>query len=108
MAPSLIPCPHCGCHAKSTETRCPSCGESFRRDGGSIPRAAVAALLGLTAAGALAGACSAPVAAYGPALTTGGSGTGNGGSGGSTTTASITFTTGTGGAPPADAGGDGG
>jgi hypothetical protein len=36
---------------------CPSCGEPLRREDGSLPRTAVALLLGLTAAGALASSC---------------------------------------------------
>jgi hypothetical protein len=89
MAPALLPCSHCGCHAKSTETRCPSCGEPIRREDGSVQRTAVAVLLGLTAAGALAGACSssATVALYGAAVTTSttSGGAGGGGTGGSGT-----------------------
>ena len=92
MAPSLIPCPGCGCHAKSTEASCPSCGAPLRGGDGSIPRTAVAVLLGLSAAGAIAGACSSSTSTlvpdYGIAVTTssatgsGGSGTGGSGTGG--------------------------
>jgi serine/threonine protein kinase len=59
MASALLPCAHCHCHAKSTEVTCPSCGAPLRRTDGSVPRSAVAVLLGLTAAGALAGSCGA-------------------------------------------------
>jgi hypothetical protein len=86
MAPVLVPCPHCGCHAKSVETSCPSCGETLRRDDGSVQRTAVAVLLGLTAAGAIGAACSSssgpqPEPAYGIAFTT----TSTSGTGGSST-----------------------
>jgi hypothetical protein len=77
MPPALIVCPSCACHAKSTETECPSCGEPLRRKDGTVPRAAVAVLLGLTAAGAAGGACSST----GPGGGAGGSGTGTGGTG---------------------------
>jgi hypothetical protein len=94
MAPALIPCPHCGCHAKSVEVSCPSCGETLHRGDGSVQRTAVAVLLGLTAAGALAGACSS-----------------TGGGGGGTTTAEpaygisvSTSASGTGGSAAGDAG----
>jgi hypothetical protein len=84
MAPVLIPCPHCECHARSTEATCPSCGEPLRRGDGSVGRSAVAVLLGLTATGALAGSCGggfAPQADYGVAITTSGTGTGGAGGG---------------------------
>lgn len=45
----MVPCPACGCHAKSHEIACPHCGESLRRADGTIPRTAAAILLGLTA-----------------------------------------------------------
>jgi hypothetical protein len=97
MAPVLIPCAHCGCHAKSVDVQCPSCGEPLRRNDGSVPRTAVAVLLGLTAAGALAGSCgdSGPVVEYGIAMTTSSSGTGStssagAGTGGATASSSST------------------
>jgi hypothetical protein len=97
MAPALIPCAHCGCHAKSTETLCPSCGEALRHADGSAQRTAVAVLLGLTAAGVLGASCSSsasdphPLPAYGISITTsstsgtGGAGTGGAGTGGGST-----------------------
>jgi hypothetical protein len=61
----------------SSETTCPSCGEPLRRTDGSLPRAAVAVLLGLTAAAVGAGSCTGGVAVhYGIAQT------GSGGAGG--------------------------
>jgi hypothetical protein len=79
MGSFLIPCPNCHCHAKSVELTCPSCGEPLRRSDGSVPRTAVAVLLGLTAAGALMGACGNTVAAfYGVAVTSGAGGAGGG------------------------------
>jgi hypothetical protein len=51
VAPVLIPCVHCGCHAKSAEVKCPTCGEPLRRKDGTLPRPAAAVLLGLIAAG---------------------------------------------------------
>jgi hypothetical protein len=104
MPPALIVCPSCACHAKSVETTCPSCGEPLRRTDGSLPRAAVAVLLGLTAAAVGTGSCSGTVAvhygiaqtgaggvqsssfseaaAYGVAQTTGPGAGGGGGTGG--------------------------
>jgi hypothetical protein len=85
MAPALIPCPHCGCHAKSVEVSCPSCGETLHRGDGSVQRTAVAVLLGLTAAGALAGACSstgAVISQTGTSSGTGGAGSTTIGAGG--------------------------
>jgi hypothetical protein len=98
MASSLIPCPHCGCHARSAETHCPSCGEPIRHDDGSVPRSALAVLLGLTAAGAFAASCSGPVALYGPAQTTSGTSSGtSSGTGGATTSSFVVTSSGTGG-----------
>jgi hypothetical protein len=90
MASLLVPCGHCNCHAKSTDATCPSCGEPLRRSDGSVPRSAVAVLLGLTAAGALAGSCSSsgPVVYYGPAPTTTSSGAGGAGGTGGTSASS--------------------
>jgi hypothetical protein len=88
MTSALVPCPRCDCHAKPTEVTCPSCGEPLRREDGSVPRSAVALLLGLTAAGALASSCgsgSTPAIFYGPALTTTTSTASSGGTGGSST-----------------------
>src|SRR6185437_7554090 len=65
MAPTLIPCPTCGCHAKSAETTCPSCGAELRRKDGSLPRTAAAVLLGLTTATVGAGACGRAVVVEG-------------------------------------------
>ncbi len=111
MAPSLIPCARCGCHVKSTDPVCPSCGTPLRRDDGSIPRTAVAVLLGLTAAGAFAASCgnSAPVVHYGFAPGTSSSSAGTGGTGGGGTGGGVTFTTtsgtgGTGGSGASDGG----
>ena len=91
MPPALIVCPSCACHAKSSETRCPTCDRPLRREDGGVSRAAVAVLLGLTAASAIAAnACGSdtPVSYYGGAMT--------GGSPTTTTTQSITSTTSTG------------
>jgi hypothetical protein len=90
MASLLVPCAHCHCHAKSTEVTCPSCGEPLRRNDGSVPRSAVAVLLGLTAASALSGSCSGSISSsgtqvfYGPAPTSNeaSSSSGTGGTGG--------------------------
>src|SRR5262245_16010779 len=85
MGSFLIPFPNCHCHAKRAELTCPSCGEPLRRSDGSVPRTAVAVLLGLTAAGALVGACGNTTTAvfYGPAMTSGAGGDGGtGGAGG--------------------------
>ena len=77
MPPALILCPHCECHAKTSEITCPSCGEPLRTREGALPRAAVAVLLGLTTAtvGALSASCSSSstgvaTPAYGIAQTT--------------------------------------
>jgi hypothetical protein len=72
---------------------CPFCGEPLRRSDGSVPRTTVAVLLGLTAAGALGGACgssSGPAQFYGPAQTT--SSTSDGGTGGNGTGGAVTAT----------------
>jgi hypothetical protein len=125
VPPALIVCPSCACHAKSVETTCPSCGEPLRRTDGSLPRAAVAVLLGLSAAAVGTGACSGGVAvhygiaqtgpggaggvqsssfseaaAYGIAQTTGPGTGGAGGAGGAPSTSS-----GSGGAGGGDGGG---
>ena len=34
--PPLVPCPNCSVHAKSTEKRCPPCGEVLRVAAGTI------------------------------------------------------------------------
>src|SRR5690349_23151948 len=80
MAPffeSFIACPECGCHAKSEEVDCPHCGVRLRRTDGSVPRTAVAVLLGLSA---FAVPAAASMAGCG-GTTTGGAG-GGGGAGG--------------------------
>jgi hypothetical protein len=75
MAPALIPCPHCGCHAKTTDSLCPSCDEPLHRSDGSVQRSAVAVLLGLTAAGAFAATCGGT----GPVVSQTGTSSGAGG-----------------------------
>jgi hypothetical protein len=96
MPCTLIACPSCACHAKPSEPACPSCGEPLRRHDGTVPRAAVAVMLGLTAAGSLGAGCF--VAAYGvagtggsPTTSTGSAssshGSGGGGTGGAPTVA---------------------
>jgi hypothetical protein len=45
---SFVACASCGCHAKPDEVECPHCGTRLRRADGSVPRTAVALLLGLT------------------------------------------------------------
>lgn len=74
---TFVACHSCGCHAKAEERDCPHCGARLRRSDGSIPRAAAALLLGLTAAAMPTGiiACSDEVSS----TTSSG---GNGGQGG--------------------------
>jgi hypothetical protein len=106
---TFVACPSCGCHAKVEERDCPHCGARLRRSDGTIPRAAAALLLGLTAAALPSGmtACSDEVsttsttssggqggeglqsaAAYGvsASVSTGGGMGGMGGMGGNNTT----------------------
>jgi hypothetical protein len=106
---TLLACPACGCHARSSETECPQCGARLRNDDGSRTRTAGAALLGLLLVGGPslaaaqldAGCATAPSTgaggeggAYGTGITdtadygcpatcsTAGAGTGTGGGGG--------------------------
>lgn len=82
MAPQLVTCPACECHAKASETSCPHCGEQFRRDEIRFPRSATAIALGLSAVLTAAG-CEEPIASpvYGVATTGGEGGMGSGGGG---------------------------
>jgi len=79
MAPTLIPCSTCGCHAKSVETTCPSCGAELRRKDGSLPRTAAAVLLGLTTVTVGVGACGRDVVVEGGSTTTTGVSASSGG-----------------------------
>jgi len=78
---TFIACHSCGCHAKVEERECPHCGARLRRSDGTIPRAAAALLLGLTAAAAPSGmtACSDEVSSTSSASSS--TGTGQGGQG---------------------------
>ena len=49
MAPKLIVCPACSCHAKLHETHCPSCGAKLRGQDAWVAPAAAIVALGLTA-----------------------------------------------------------
>lgn len=58
--PPFVCCPHCDCPVKSQDPACPSCGGFVRGTDGRVARAAVAVLLGLTAATGLGACASAP------------------------------------------------
>lgn len=73
MAPQLICCPSCECHARATEAVCPHCGARLHQDGNRfLPRSATALALGLSAVLTAAG-CEEPIASpvYGVATTGG-------------------------------------
>lgn len=85
MAPQLICCPSCECHARATEAVCPHCGARLQADGNRLlSRSATAVALGLSAVLTAAG-CEEPVVSpvYGVAVTGGSGGeAGTGGAGG--------------------------
>jgi hypothetical protein len=85
MAPQLISCPSCECHARATEAVCPHCGARLQVDGNRLlSRSATAVALGLSAVLSAAG-CEEPVPepVYGVAVTGGAGGeAGTGGAGG--------------------------
>ncbi len=86
---TLLACPACGCHARSSAVQCPHCDAPLRNADGSRTRTAGAALLGLILVAAPAvGSCSGDVSV--------GSSEGTTGAGGGTTTTKMT---GTGGHP---------
>jgi hypothetical protein len=93
---TLLACPVCSCHARSSAAECPSCGAALRNQDGSRTPTAGAVLLGLVLAGApiAAGCSSGPTvsADYGVATTTSAS---SGSSSGSTSSTSASGSTST-------------
>lgn len=68
--PPFVSCPQCACPVKSSDSSCPSCGGPARTTDGRVARAAVAVLLGLTAATGLE-ACAGSAPKYGVPATEG-------------------------------------
>ncbi len=83
---TLLACPSCKCHARSSATNCPFCGEALRNRDGSRTRTADAVLLGLVLAAAPAvGGCGGQTTVstdYGVAFTTSSQSATSGGTGG--------------------------
>lgn len=53
--PPFVSCPGCGCAVKAREEGCPHCGMKLRGADGSVPRTAVALVLGLVSTVAACG-----------------------------------------------------
>lgn len=71
MSSKLVACPSCSCHALPDETECPHCGAALRLPDGTVPRTALAALMGLST---MVASCVVTVYGPGPTGGTGGDG----------------------------------